>query len=237
MSQIRIQAKTIFNPFLYRLLLPISALLTLTGYCRPWVSHQAAGLVILGLDLGELVKLLYPVQQGDIILWRDGFYLPLVAVSVSLSLNTFRRDQAYGWPVRIGMLLLATVAALNLLPPAWSPGVLAMPEFHGQVGALLLCLILAGFSPFAALLAAPLRGLFSVGLAAAAIYFPLAQFQWILPTLADLYGQPVATGWGPTLMTVGLLGLLLYGLADMGAGLIQFTGSNSAIQPLHADRK
>ena len=105
---------------LYRWLLPVSALLTLTGYFRPWITHQAAGLAVLGLDFGELVKFLYPVQQGDIRLWREGFYLPLVSVSVSLSLNAFRRDAvhpqadsssspiqdvvrnrpAYRWPVR-----------------------------------------------------------------------------------------------------------------------------------------
>ena len=73
------------------------------------------------------MKFLHPVQQGDIRLWREGFYLPLVAASVSLSLNAFRRHAmpplaenfatdeapgtlsrpAYGWPVRIGLLLLA----------------------------------------------------------------------------------------------------------------------------------
>ncbi len=199
---------------------------------------------MLGLDLGELVKFLYPVKQGDILLWREGFYLPLVAVSVSLSLNVFRRDQPYGWPVRIGLLTLAAVAALNLLPPAWSPRQLATPEFRLQITTLLLCLALAAVSPFAALILTPqafleavgggamgerhsgclwwaarfiafLRALFIVALAGAAIYFPLAQFQWILPALADLYGRTLATGWGPGLMTVGLAGLLTHGLGDI----------------------
>ena len=238
--------------FYSRLLLPISALLTLTGYFRPWISHRAAGLTVLGLDLGELVKFLYPVQQGDIRLWREGFYLPLLAVSVSLSLNAFRREEVdgershptYGWPVRIGLLLLAAVAALNLLPPAWSPRLLATPEFRLQVAALLLCLALAAVSPFAALMLTPrtfvvavgrgalagprsgfiwrsahlialLRACAVVALAGAAIYFPLAQFQWILPTLADIYGGPPQTGWGPALTAVGLAGLLLHGLGDI----------------------
>lgn len=249
---------------LARWLLPVSALLTLTGYFRPWIAHQAAGLAVLGLDLGELVKFLYPVQQGDIRLWREGFYLPLVAVSVSLSLNAFRRDAmrlffggpaaqpqddarshpAYGWPVRIGLLSLAVAAALNLLPPAWTPRLLAEPEFRLQSAALLLCLALAAVSPFAALLASPqsivemvggatadrkrrgclwqvawltalLRALFAAALAGAAIYFPLAQFQWILPTLADLYGRTPDIGWGPAVMTVGLAGLLAHGLRDV----------------------
>ncbi len=249
---------------LYRWLLPIGALLTLTGYVRPWIAHPAAGLAVLGLDLGELAKFLYPVQQGDIRLWREGFYLPLVAVSAILSLNSFRRDAmlpladslttekahgarsrpAYGWPIRIGLVLLAVVAALNLLPPAWTPRLLTTPEFRLQSAALLLCLALAAVSPIAALLVtrqsiveavgggavdgerggffwqvawliALLRALCTVALASAAIYFPLVQFQWILPTLADLYGRAPDIGSGPALMTLGLAGLLVHGLGDV----------------------
>jgi hypothetical protein len=250
--------------FLNRWLLPVGALLTMTGYFRPWISHKAAGLAILGLDLGELVKFLHPVQQGDIRLWREGFYLPLVAVSVSLSLSAFRRDLAdplagssansggdgegsrstYGWPVRIGLLLLAIVAALNLLPPAWTPGLLLQPEYRLQTMALLLCLALVALSPLAALLMVPrsllqtfygtevdrnrrgclgraawsiavARTIFPVALAGAALYFPLAQFIRILPTLAELYGQVPEIGLGPALMTIGLTGLLLHGLSDI----------------------
>ena len=218
----------------------------------------------MGLDLGELVKFLHPVQQGDIRLWREGFYLPLVAVSVSLSLNAFRREIAahpagsasvpgavdeksrptYGWYVRIGLLVLAIVAALNLLPPAWTPSLLLQPEYRLQTVALLLCLALAALSPLAALLMTPRslletlcgtaldanrRGclgraawsiaiagtLFTVALAGAALYFPLAQFLRILPTLAELYGQVPEIGWGPALMILGLAGLFLHGLIDM----------------------
>ena len=251
---------------LNRWLLPVGALLTLTGYLRPWISHKAAGLAILGLDLGELVKFLHPVQQGDIRLWREGFYLPLVAVSVSLSLSAFRRDLAgppadsepnhsagfggsqptYGWPFRIGLLLLSFVAALNLLPPAWTPHLLLAPEYRLQTAALLACLALAALSPLAALLLTPssllaslgkssenanrrgflvwtawsisfVRGLFAVGLTGAAIYFPLTQFRWILPTLAELYGRMPDIGYGPALMAVGLAGLLFHGLSDISA--------------------
>lgn len=198
----------------HRLLLPVAGLLALAGTFGPWIHHPAAGLVVLGLDLGELVKFLYPVQQGDIRLWREGFYLPLVAVSVSLSLHAFRRDQPYAWPVRVLLLLGAGVAALNLLPPAWTPRLLLGAEFRMQTAGLLLCLGLAAFSPFAALLPGRLRGLIVAGLAGGALYFPLAQFRWILPALADLYGQPPAIGWGPGLMAAGLAGLALHGLAD-----------------------
>jgi len=248
----------------HRWLLPAGALFTLTGYFRPWIDHKAAGLAVLGLDLGELVKFLYPVQQGEIRLWREGFYLPLVAVSISLSLNSFRRSSIaaasaggespgtelggdrplYSWPVRIAYLLVAIVAALNMLPPAWTPQQLLMPEFRLQVAAMLLCLALVAFSPLAALFQSPrtligalgesagvagrrgclwraagaiaiVRGLVLVVLAGAAVYFPVAQFRQILPTLADLYGSTPEIGWGPAIMIAGLAGLLFHSLSDL----------------------
>jgi len=249
---------------LLRLLLPVAAVVTLTGYFMTWIKHPAAGLVVLGMDLAELVKFLYPVQQGDIRLWREGFYLPLIAASLSLSLNAFRREArhsdknsaaaqsgydgpgrpAYPVPVRIALLLLAAVAALNLLPPAWTPRLLLSPEFLPQSVALFFCLLFAAVSPLAALIVAPRTLLEALGmgaacaadsgkawknarllslaraaalaaLAAAAIYFPLMQFRWVLPTLTDLYGQNLETGPGPALLFAGLAGLLAHALTDL----------------------
>ena len=188
-------------------LFPLSALLTLAGYFGPWLPHRAAGLVITGLDLGELVKFLYPVQQGDISIWREAFYLPLVAVSVALSLFAWRRELGYPLVVRLGLFAVATVAALNLLPPAWTPGLLFTPEFRLQIAAMAGCLALALVAPLTALLPARLTGLLTLALVVAALFFPLAQFQWILPALADLYNHPLAPGWGPWVMGVGLVGI------------------------------
>ncbi len=238
--------------------------MALVGYFRPWIAHKAAGLVVLGLDLGELVKFLHPVQQGEIRLWREGFYLPLVAVSISLSLNAFRRDSSawdsagresrgkeveggnalYAWPVRVAFLLVAVVAALNMLPPAWSPQQLLAPEFRLQVAAMLICLALAAVSPLVSLLQSPrsllealgdtegvtarsgklwraawsialVRGMVPVVLGGAAVYYPVFQFRQVLPTLADLYGGTPEIGWGPAIMVVGLAGLLCHSLSDI----------------------
>lgn len=195
-----------YSPFTI-LLLPLSALLALLGYFGPWIPHRAAGLVITGLDLGELVKFLYPVQQGDIGLWREGFYAPLAAVSVALSLFAWRRELAYPTAVRLPMLAVALVAAANLLPPAWTPGLLLTPEFRMQSVGLVACVGLALVAPLAGLLPLPLSGLIVLALTGAALYFPLAQFQWILPALADLYNHPLWPGWGPWVMVVGLVGM------------------------------
>lgn len=190
-----------------RWLLPSAAIVALLGYFGPWVHHRAAGLVIIGLDVGELVKFLYPVQQGDIALWREGFYLPLMAVSVALSLFAWRREMGYPLAMRLGMFAVATVAALNLLPPAWTPGLLLTPEFRLQTALMLGCLALALVGPLAALLPLRLVGVIGLGLTVAALYFPLAQFQWILPALADLYSQPLGPGWGYWVTGTGLAGV------------------------------
>lgn len=78
------------------LLLPLGALLAFLGYVGPWVDHRVAGLAVLGLDLGEYVKFLPGVRAGATGLWREGFYLPLVAISLTLSLCTWRVDVR--WP-------------------------------------------------------------------------------------------------------------------------------------------
>jgi hypothetical protein len=130
----------------------MALLLAFAGYVGAWVDHKAAGLVITGLDLGEYVKFLTPVRRGEVTLWREGFYLPLVAVSLGASLLAFRAELRYAWPVRALLLALAGVAALNLLPPAWTPARMMTDEFRQQALALIGCLAALAFSPLLALL-------------------------------------------------------------------------------------
>lgn len=184
-------------------LLPLGALVTLAGYVGPWVAHPAAGLAITGLDLAEYVKFVPQVRSGEIGLWREVFYTPLVAVSLCLSLWAFRRELTVPGPVRVAMLILAGIAALNLLPPAWTPGRLSTPEFRVQTGALIVCLILAGVGPFLALL--PRR----IAVGAAAI-LPLVAgiaagvtFLRLTPALNELYNTSINLGWGLPVLIVG----------------------------------
>lgn len=185
-------------------LLPLGALLALVGYVGPWVAHKAAGLVITGLDLAEYVKFVPQVRSGEIGLWRELFYLPLVAVSLVLSLWAYRQELALPGPVRVGMVVLAGIAALNLLPPAWTPGRLSTPEFQVQTGAMILCLALAAVGPFLALLLPR-----AVAVTAGAI-LPLAagvaaavNFLRLTPALNDLYNTSISLGWGMPVMLAG----------------------------------
>jgi hypothetical protein len=185
-------------------LLLLGLLLTLAGYWGPWVNHRAAGLVITGLDLAEYVKFLPTVRGGQITLWRESFYLPLVVVSLTSSLYAFRREFGYSWPLRTLLLALAVIAALNLLPPAWTPPLLRTPEFRQQTLALVGCLVLMGLSPFWALLPARFCAFTLAGVALWAIILPIRNFLRVLPTITELYQEPLRPGWGVYLLVAGL---------------------------------
>jgi hypothetical protein len=190
---------------LARIWIPLAGVLTLVGYFGPWVDHPVAGLVITGLDLGEYVKFLPSVRSGDVMVWRAGFYLPLVAVSLSQSLCAWRPHLRYPLPVRVGMLAVAVVAALNLLPPAWTPARMVTPEFYEQTGALIFCLAAVALSPILALLPRRVVASALALLCGLALWFPLRDFWRVLPGVAELYNHTLQPGWGTAVTAVGLV--------------------------------
>jgi len=193
-------------------LLLIGIFLTLAGYFGPWVPHRVSGLVVTGLDLAEYVKFLPLVRSGEIVLWRAGFYLPLVAVSLAASFAAFQPmlqpARWLRWLWRLLLLALATVAALNLLPPAWAQSTFTNPEFRQQIVALLLCLGIMLTSPLWALCPRLLTTTVVLLLSVAALWFPLRDFWQVLPSIGELYQQTLTAGWGLYLMAVGLLLLM-----------------------------
>jgi hypothetical protein len=186
-------------------LLLLGGLLTLAGYVGPWIDHHAAALVVTGLDLGEYVKFLPAVRQAQVTVWREGFYLPPVAVSLTFTLHCYRVDLRYPWPIRAGMLGVAAVAALNLLPPAWTPTLLPTPEFRLQTTAIGLCLFAIALSPFLALAPRFVVLALCTLVILLALFFPLRDFLRVLPDVAGLYRHPLYPGWGMYASTVGLL--------------------------------
>jgi hypothetical protein len=200
---------------LQRWALLVGASVVLLGYWGPWVDHAAAGLVIIGLDLGEYVKFLPEVRSGVIALWREGFYLPLFTVSLALSFHAFRRELAYHWFIQGGMVGVAMIIGLNMLPPAWSPLVLQTPEFCLQTVAIGVCLTAALFSPFLALLPRLPIAIICALLAGAAIWLPVSGFLAVLDAIAGLYGHTLTPGWGMFVMALGLV--ILGGSALIGA--------------------
>jgi hypothetical protein len=186
-----------------------------------------AGLAILGLDLGEYVKFLPQVRAGTTSLWREAFYLPLVAISLALSLCTWRlelrwRQPLVAWPMIALQVAGAIVAALNLLPPAWTPQRMMTPEFQQQAAAITLCLGAMAFGPFLALLPRLVTGLIVLVLSAGASVVPVMQFLRVLPEIAILYNHDLVPGWGMYLMLIGLAVLMVLG------GLLAFARLNPA---------
>lgn len=192
----------------------LSAVMALWSYWAPWLPHPVAGLVVTGLDLAEYVKFLTTVRSGAIPVWREGFYLPLVVVSLTLSINAYRTSRGVFYARTIGSLVVAAVAALNLLPPAWSPTLLLDPEFQLQTAALAFCLFAVLLSPMLALLPRSITQSMLAVLATAAALLPTAQFLRILPTMESLYNRPLQPGYGFYFSIASLLTLALLLLID-----------------------
>lgn len=186
-------------------------LLIAVGYWGAWIAPPAAGLRILGLDWAEYVKFMQPVRSGEIKLLREGFYLPLAALSLSLSLLAHRGNLPLPGAARWLANGLAVPAALSMLPPAWTPPLLTTPEFRLQTAAIAVC-VLAALVSYPLLRRFPARAAaWTVTLLAlAATALPLWYFSRLLPGLAELYHRSAPVGPAPALMALGF-GLLAAG--------------------------
>jgi hypothetical protein len=187
-----------------RLLLPLGWLLATVGYYGPWISHATAALTLSGGDMGELVKFLPGVLDGSLKVVRQLFYLPSLAVAISVAMLIGARRLRYPWPLRLLALSLAVPVSVQLLPPAWSPSSLMSAEFRLQTIALGICwLLLAGFWLLGRL--PPwLSGSVSAVFSAAAIGFSAWQFWTVKPEIDAVYGSPPPIGWGFYVCMTGL---------------------------------
>lgn len=195
----------------YPLLIGLVAL-GLAGYFGPWAPHRAAGLVITGIDLAEYVKFVPQVMSGAIPIWRELFYLPLVSGSLIASLFAARQGLP-DW-LRAVLGITAIPLALAVLPPAWDPNQLRLPEFRIQVVALLGCL---AFLPLAllGLRRAPRRLTLALAavLALLAAFVPATEFLRLRPALAEIYGNARPLGWGFWAHTLSLTAFAIIAIA------------------------
>lgn len=196
-----------------RLLLPLGWALAAVGYYGPWVAHPTAALTLSGPDMGEFVKFLPPVRDGSLQLARQLFYLPAVAVSIAIALSAWSRALGYRWPLRWLFLAAAVPVSLQLLPPAWSPGILLTPEFRLQTLTLGVCWLLLALSWALGRLPPWIAGGISAALALAAAALPAWQFVLAKPAIEAVYGTPPSTGWG---FFLGLVGLVVTSTASIG---------------------
>jgi hypothetical protein len=162
--------------------------------------------------MGEFVKFLPGALDRTLSVIRQLFYLPPLALVVTVALLVGARRLRLGWPLRGLLLLLAVPVSLQLLPPAWSPASLMTPEFRLQTIALGVCwLFLAGYWLLARI---PLRlgGALSAGLALAGTLLPAWQMLVVKPAVNKVYGSPPSLGWGFFLCMAGLAVLVASGV-------------------------
>lgn len=184
----------------------------LAGYFGPWIPHRAAGLVITGLDLAEYVKFVPQVISGAIPIRRELFYLPLAAGSLICSLFAARQELPRWLRALLG--LTAIPLALAMLPPAWSPNTLRLPEFRIQILTIVGCL---AFPWLAQLLLR--RAPRSITLILAALLAllgtvaPVSEFLRLQPALAEIYRTALPLGWGFWANTLGLSAFALVAIA------------------------
>lgn len=192
------------SSYLATLLVLLGWLLVTLGYWGPWIPALAAGLRVLGLDMAEFVKFIAEVRSGQITLTREVFYLPLAALSLSLSLLAHRPElRLPGW-VRWVLNLLAVPAALAMLPPAWTPGLLTTPEFVKQTVAIGVCVLVAALSyPILRRLPAKLAAGIILLLALLAVVPALLTFSRLSPALDAIYGYELPPGRGLWQMPLG----------------------------------
>jgi hypothetical protein len=192
------------SPSIATALILLGWLLIVLGYWAPWVPAGPVGLRVLGLDLAEYVKFIAEVRSGQIALTREVFYLPLVALSLSLSLLAHRPELRLPRLARWLLNLLAVPAALAMLPPAWTPPLLTTPEFLKQTVALGLCIVVAGLSyPLLRRLPAKLAIALIFVLAFLAVVPPLLAFARLAPALDAIYGRALPSGRGLWQMPLG----------------------------------
>lgn len=192
------------NPLLLGGSLLFGLLLVAIGYWGPWIWAEPAGLRVLGIDLAEYVKFLAEVRSGQIAVQREVFYLPPLALSVTLSLLAHRREYRLPSPLRWLLNLLAIPTALAMLPPAWTPPLLTTPEFSKQTAAIVICLAMAALAyPLGRRLPGLLLAAVVLLLSLAATVGPVAAFARLQPAFDNIYGHPITVGYGPWLMSTG----------------------------------
>lgn len=123
-------------------LLVVVLLAAALSYWAPWVDHQTAALKLSGQDLGEFVKFIPAIRNGQVRFARQLFYLPPLVCTLCLVLVGISRRLPYPRWLRVVLLALALLLLPGLLPPAWGhPKELLAAEFRLQAIAFVVGLL------------------------------------------------------------------------------------------------
>lgn len=213
----------------YRLVRVVQAaalLLAFASYWAPWVAHATAGLTIAEVDFVEFPKFMPQVRNGELSIWREAFYMPLLVLAVALVVMTSQSsagrpslDRRPFWRVDLRRWLVRLCAlALPLSPSVFN--VFEPGEFQTQlkleavVLAFIVLTLLLRLLP-SRLVQGTLTLWFLFGVLA-----PSLQFLQLKPALEAIYNQPVVVGWGwwAGILSFGLLALceIFYAMREKG---------------------
>ena len=182
-----------------RLLLFLGLTAAFVGYFRIWLPGPAAGLQIIGLEMGEWIKFLGVGPR------RDLFYLPPIAMGLVIALlaSTWPNDRPRTWVARglavaVAMLSFPAIAVIQLEPPSeWllRLGLIALVAVVAVAGAL--------FSRRAAAL--PWIWLPIAAVAVLGAMLPTLQYFAVRPVVEAIMRRPIGIGLGVWINSAGLL--------------------------------
>jgi hypothetical protein len=166
----------------------------LLGYLTVWLPGPAAGLRLIGVEIGEWIKFLGVGQE------RNWFYLPPIALGLILALLSIGHRGARAW----GLRALAVVVSLLSFPAV--AAILGEPRSEwlarlAGVGLVALVAVAAGLLPAGptprwAWIAASI-------VAAAAALLPTWQYLAVLPVVEGILRESVGIGPGVWLNLLG----------------------------------
>ncbi len=174
-----------------------------------WIPAKPVATRVLGVDMAEVVKFLPGVRAGQVSIWREGFLLPQVTLSLLLALHAWQPRWPFPRWVRVGLQGLAVAVALSMLPPPWSPTSLRAPEWRWQVRLILFCLFVAAAAPLWRYLPARLVDVLLAGLGMGTALVVVAQLTRVWPEFEGVYNVALSYGTGVWAVGVGATGLLV----------------------------
>lgn len=204
------------DQFVEQWLAPIGFALIFVGYFAVWLPNRAAGLAMMGLEIGEWVKFLpgmrwHPETNPNPLVDRNWFYLPPIMLSAGLLLWSQRWERS--WLQRLVQLL--AVAAATLALPAINDMLDHPRESLLRMSWVLLCGMLflrvfflrANFGRIAALL------LLLAGLIGAIL--PTWAYFSMIPIVSDYTRETPTVGPGVWMNLAGHGALALVGLYSL----------------------
>jgi hypothetical protein len=177
--------------------------LALLGYFLPWLPHPAAGLRLIGLEMGEWTKFLPQMRSGELGISPDTFYLPPITLALILALVTahWPNGRWQSWLARLlavgfGLLALPAWEVMRDEPPAnWRARLFLV----GLVAVVAFTIGLAQRAPRRLI-----GGVIAV-IAIAGALVPFWAYLVVRPVIAQLLGAELGIGPGLWLSLVGHL--------------------------------